>query len=405
MEKWLTLDQVMSRPEASDEELRQAMAHCIRQVLHNMPTFETQFPEANSHNNFYDPGDNPRPSSGWTCGFWTGEVWLSYENTDDPSQRALLRTAAEKQVQTFLDRIDRKLQVDHHDMGFLYSPSCVAAYKLTGSRIGKEAALKAADQLLCRYQPVGEYLQAWGDMNAPDNHRLIIDCLLNVPLLYWATEVSGDDRYRQIAEKHIHTTMRHIVREDNSTWHTIFFDAETGAFQRGATCQGYRDTTAWARGQAWGIYGTAIAYKNTGRAAYIDYFRRVSDYFLRHLPDDLCPFWDLSFGMGDEAAEPRDSSAAAIAACGFLEMSRHLPAQEAAFYTRAAKKLLYTLIHNYQVTDPAVSNGQLLHGVYARKSPYNTCVNAGVDECVVWGDYFFMEALTRTQNPDWTIYW
>ncbi len=403
MNKWITLEQVMAHEEATLPELRQAMDHCVKQVLRNMPAFEAHFPDANSEGNFYTPGGNPYRDDDWTSGFWTGEVWLAYENTNDESVKARLKDAGDKQVETYLDRINKKLGVDHHDMGFLYIPSCVAAYKLTGSARAKEAALKAADQLMTRFQPAGGYIQAWGEMNAVDNRRLIIDCLLNIPLLYWATEVTGEPRYRQVAESHITTALKYVVRDDDSTWHTIFFDAE-GNFSHGATCQGYKDASAWARGQAWGVYGTAIAYKNTGRAEYIDYFKRVSRYFLTHLPDDICPYWDLSFGNGDNE-EPRDSSSAAIVACGFLEMSKYLPEKDAAFYTSAAKKLMGSLIRGYQVTDPAVSNGQLLHGVYAKSTPYNTCKNAGVDECVIWGDYYFMEALTRLLNPGWNVYW
>lgn len=401
MNKWITPEEVMQRPEALPEEVRAAMRQCVAQMCNNLPAFETHFPAANSENNFYTPG----PNTDWTSGFWTGEVWLAWENAENDEARALLRQAGDKQVDSFLERINIKHYVDHHDMGFLYIPSCVSAYKLTGSANAREAALKAADQLMTRYRPIGEYIQAWGAMDDPDNHRLIIDCLLNIPLLYWASEVTGNGAYRDVAEKHIHTTMRHIVREDNSTWHTIFFDAVTGAFSHGATCQGYKDSSAWARGQSWGIYGTAIAYNNTRRPEYIEYFRRVSDYFLKHLPEDLCPFWDLGFGDGDDAEQPRDSSTAAIACCGFLEMSKYLPADEAQYYTAAAKKLAHALIEKYQVKDATISNGQLLHGTYAKKTPFNTCKNSGVDECVIWGDYFFMEALTRLMNPDWKMYW
>lgn len=401
MEKWITLEQVLQAPEATQEEVGTALAQCVSQVRRNLPAFESRFPAANSERNFYTPG----PNTDWTTGFWTGEVWLAYENTHDDAERALFRRAGESQVASFLERINIKHNVDHHDMGFLYIPSCVASYKLTGNPIAYEAALKAADQLMTRYQPVGQYIQAWGAMDDPGNHRLIIDCLLNIPLLYWATEVTGEEKYRDVAEKHIHTTMKHVVREDSSTWHTIFFDAETGEFQRGATCQGYKDSSAWARGQAWGVYGTAIAYKNTGRAEYIEYFKRVAEYFLTHLPDDLCPYWDLGFGNGDDNEQPRDSSSAAIVICGFLEMSKYLPKEDAAYYVSLARKLAAALIRGYQVKDGSVSNGQLLHGTYAKKTPYNTCVNSGVDECVIWGDYYFMEALTRLENPDWKIYW
>ena len=145
---------------------------------------------------FYPPIDN----TDWTTGFWTGEIWLAYEFSGDER----LRKAGEIQVHNFLERIDKKIAVDHHDMGFLYSPSCVAAYKLIGSKEGREAAIKAADQLITRYHPIGEFIQAWGPMDTPENYRLIIDCLLNLPLLYWASEETGDRKYRDIAEKHIH---------------------------------------------------------------------------------------------------------------------------------------------------------------------------------------------------------
>lgn len=138
-------------------------------------------------------------------------------------------------------------------MGFLYTLSCVAAYKLTGNETGKEAALMAADKLISRFQIKGEFIQAWGELGAKDNYRLIIDCLLNLPLLYWATEVSGDEKYAQIADKHTKTSLNNLIRGDNSTYHTFFFDPESGVPVKGVTHQGYKDGSAWARGQAWGI--------------------------------------------------------------------------------------------------------------------------------------------------------
>lgn len=131
-------------------------------------------------------------------------------------------------MQDFLHRIEQKICVDHHDMGFLYTPSCVAGYKLTGSGTGKRAALLAADQLKSRFQEKGEFIQAWGTMGEPENYRLIIDCLLNVPLLYWASQETGDESYRQIADRHVHTTLENVIRPDFSTWHTFFFDPVTG---------------------------------------------------------------------------------------------------------------------------------------------------------------------------------
>ncbi len=400
MDKWITMADLDAYPEASDEEIREAMDFAVKQTEENLAVFTENFPHCCSEKDFYQPG----PNRNWTTGFWTGEVWLSYEQETDPEKKAALKKAADIQVASFLDRINRHEEVDHHDMGFLYSLSCVAAWKLTGSEAGKEAAVKAADQLISRFQPVGEFIQAWGEMGAKDNYRFIIDCLLNLPLLYWAAEETGEEKYRDVAEKHIRTALANVIREDDSTWHTFFMNPETGAPDHGATCQGYKDGSAWARGQAWGVYGTAIGYRYTKRPEYIGYFRRVTRYFLEHLPKDLCPYWDLTFGDGDEE-EPRDSSSAVIAICGMQEMSRHLEGDEAAYYTSIARKLMKAMIDRYAVKDDKKSNGLLLHGTYSKKTPYNTCTPEGVDECVIWGDYFYMEAMERFLNPDWIIYW
>lgn len=380
--------------EISEQEINEALDYCTRQILCYLPEFTYSFQNAFSINNFYPAVTN----TDWTNGFWTGELWLAYEHCKSED----LKRAAMLQIDNFLDRIDRKISVDHHDMGFLYSPSCVAGYKLVGSIEGREAAIKAADQLITRYQPVGEFIQAWRQLNEPGNYRLIIDCLLNLPLLYWATLETKDEKYSRIATKHIHTTVANVIREDYSTWHTFFFDMETGAPDHGATCQGFRDGSAWARGQAWGIYGMALAFKYTGCKEYIDLFKKVTKYYLDHLPMDLIPYWDLEFTDG--SMEPRDSSSASIAACGMLEMAKFLKEEDAEYYTSLAKKMLKSLFDNYQVKDSRISNGLVLHSTYAKRSPYNTCNHAGVDECNSWGDYFYMEALTRL-TKEWRPYW
>ena len=378
----------------NSDEIKKALEFCAKQVIRNLDEFTYAFQNAYSEDGFYRAIEN----NDWTTGFWTGEIWLAYEFCRDER----LREAAEIQIDSFSERIGKKIEVDHHDMGFLYSPSCVAGYKLIGSKEGKEAAIAAADQLITRYHPVGEFIQAWGPMDAPENYRLIIDCLLNLPLLYWASEETGDDRYREIAEKHIHTALANVVREDASTWHTFFFDMETGAPDHGATCQGYMDGSAWARGQAWGLYGCALAYRYTKREEYIALFKRVTEYFMEHLPADMVPFWDLCFTDGDE--QPRDSSSASIAACGMLEMAKYMDGEDALYYKDTAKQLMKSLYDNYAVKDMNASNGLVLHSTYSNHSPYNTCNHYGVDECNSWGDYFYMEALTRLYG-DWEPYW
>lgn len=392
---WIAKQELEACTEISASENSAALDFAAQQVIRNLDTFTDRFQKAYSNHGFYEPTDNVD----WTTGFWTGEIWLAYEHT----RHAALKNAGEVQMRSFLNRIDNRIDVETHDLGFLYSPSCVAGYKLTGSPIGREAAVKAAAELITRFHEKGEFIQAWGPLNAPDNYRLIIDCLLNLPLLYWASEETGDGRYRDIAKKHIHTTLSNVIRPDFSTWHTFFFNPKTGAPDHGATCQGYRDGSAWARGQAWGIYGIAIGYKYTKRKSYIPMFRGVTEYFLRHLPVDLVPFWDLEFGDGDDG-QPRDSSSASIAACGMLEMAKYLEPGEAAYYTGIARKLMKSVADRYAVKDPSISNGLVLHSTYSNHSPYNTCSHYGVDECNIWGDYFYMEALTRLSR-DWNVYW
>lgn len=425
MNRWIRESDLRSYPAITASTAEAALTFCTRQTEQNLGEFTDAFPAAASRNRFYQPGEN----IGWTTGFWTGELWLSYEAEKDPGRKALLRRAAEKQVESFLARIEQKKDVDHHDMGFLYTPSCVAAWRLTGNQDARKAAILAADQLCRRFQPVGKFLQAWGEMGAPENYRFIVDCLLNLPLLYWASQETGNPKYRDIAQQHIHTAMANVIREDGSTWHTVFMNPETGAFDHGATCQGYRDGSAWARGQAWAVYGTAMAYRYTKEKSYQEHFKKVTSYFLSHLPKDLVPYWDLTFGDGDgyplspdiygdapfeERAgqnenggtfQPRDSSSAVIACCGMLEMSRYLDEEDAGYYRSTAAKLLEAVVRSCLVPDPKISNGLLLHGTYSHKSPYNTCHPEGTEECVIWGDYYLMEALTRFLRPDWVVYW
>lgn len=380
--------------EITKTDIKEALSFSYDQIKMYLPEFTHKFQNAYSENGFYKAIEN----NYWTTGFWTGEIWLAYEYSQDPT----LKEVGEIHVSSFLDRINNKVEVDHHDMGFLYSPSCVAAYKLTGNKKAREAAIKAADQLVGRFHEIGEFIQAWGSMNAPENYRLIIDCLLNLPLLYWATEETGESSYKEIADKHIHTTLENVIRDDYSTWHTFFFDMETGQPDHGETCQGYKNDSAWARGQAWGVYGCALAYKYLEDPKYLAIFDKVLAYYLDHLPLDLVPYWDLSFGQGSH--EPRDSSSASIVACGLLEMSKYVPKDKGEEYTSLAKKMMKSVVDHYAVKDHKASNGLVSHSTYSNKSPYNTCDHKGVDECNSWGDYFYLEALTRL-HTDWKPYW
>lgn len=377
------------------EIVQSAINNAVAVLRGNLAKYTDKFQDSNSINNVYPATENIE----WTEGFCTGEYWLAYEMTGDEA----FKNAALTQVNSFMQRITDKVNVNHHDMGFLYTPSCVAAYKLCQSEEGKKAAILAADNLVSRFHEKGQFLQAWGELGAPDNYRLIIDCLLNLPLLFWASEVTGDKNYAEKATRHMKTSLANLIREDNSTYHTYFFDKATGLPTHGVTHQGYRDGSAWARGQAWGVYGTALAYIYTKDEECIELFRKVSDFFIEKLPADNVPYWDLDFTDGD--GEPKDSSAAAIAACGMLEMSKYLPAKEGEYYTNIAEKMIASLIENYAVKEPVEGTGLILHGVYAKNSPHNPIPkDRGVDECNTWGDYFYMEALVRCAK-NWKLYW
>lgn len=387
-------EELWAAPEITESEAEEALKIAVRQTEYSMGRFGRRFKHIFSTDNFYSEA----PNNQWTNGFWTGQLWLAYECTGNE----VFRENAMAQAEDFRYRIDHRIETDTHDLGFLYTPSCVAAYKLTGDERARETALLAADQLLERFHEKGQFLQAWGKLDEPGNYRLIIDCLLNLPLLYWASEVTGKAVYRERAQAHVHTALKVLVRPDFSTYHTFYFDPGTGEPLKGVTHQGYSADSAWARGQAWGIYGIALSYRYTKEPEYIVLFEKVTEYFLEHLPHDLVPYWDLIFSEGSK--EPRDSSAGAVAACGMLEMARYLPEEKAAYYTCLARRLMKALYDTCAAKDRAESDGLLLHSVYGRKTPYNDCIDHGIDECCLWGDYYYLEGLVRLHG-EWNSYW
>lgn len=226
---------------------------------------------------------------------------------------------------------------------------------------------------------------------------MIIDCNMNLPLLYWASEQTGDRRFADAARRHASQAARYLVRPDASTWHTYYMDVVSGEPRYGNTQQGYADDSCWSRGQAWGIYGFLLSYSYTGDRQFLELSRRLANYFLKRLPaDDVC-HWDLAL-LGTDAL--RDSSAAAIAVCGLLELVKHLPLTDPdrENYQQAAMAILSSLSRHYLARPDEPGNGLLKHSVYHLAS------NKGVDECCSWGDYFYVEALVRMSQP-WRAYW
>ena len=376
-------------PDVSRKTLEAALDDATDRVGDNLDTFYDRFPEPASDDLVYGATSN---ADGWTTSFWTGLCWLAGEVT---GQRRF-HDAASAQVGTF-----RRLETgetDTHDLGFLYSLSTVADHRLTGREPSRVAAVRAADLLADRFHPAPGLIQAWGPTDDPDawtHGRMIVDTMMNLPLLFWASEATGDPRYADIAGTHARTNAAHVVRPDGSTFHTFACDAETGEPLGGETHQGCADDSCWARGQAWAIYGYALAADYAGEPAYADLAAKLANYYLSHVADDHVPRWDFDAPENDAV---RDSSAAAIAACGFAHLARVLPAadERAGEYRNAALATLGSLTDDYRAG--ADSNGLLTDGAYNRpKGDY--------DECTIWGDYFYTEGLVRATRAAWEPYW
>ncbi|MCW2479325.1 glycoside hydrolase family 88 protein [Candidatus Symbiopectobacterium sp. NZEC135] len=372
------------------DELISAREHVLKLISRNLTDFGDRFPAETCVNGYYPLTENVE----WTTSFWTGQLWLAWEMSGDDRYRAM----AERHVRSFGLRIAGRHDTNTHDLGFLYTLSCVAAWRLTGNTEARGFSLLAADALLERFHDKARIIQAWGDLSDPDQAgRMIIDCNMNLPLLYWASEQTGDKRFAEAAYEHARQAARYLVRKDASTYHTYYMDITTGAARYGNTQQGYADDSCWSRGQAWGIYGFTLSYLYTGDRELLELAKRLANYFLNRLPEDGVCHWDLAL-LGTDAL--RDSSSASIAVCGLLELCKHLPVTdpERAHYLHAAQHIMSSMTRDYlaRLDDPC--NGLLKHSVYHLAS------HKGVDECASWGDYFYVEALVRMLQS-WKPYW
>lgn len=384
----------------SDEIFVKQMEKAAEKALNIVERNMKKFASGDEYPSEYNEGHymvfkNGDPKGGiWMEGFWTGQLWLCYELTGNKKFSEL----AEKNVVDFHKRVVENNQIDwHHDTGFLYTPSCVAAYKVTENELAKEAAEIAAYSLSRRFRIRGEFIQSMGFELESENYRFIVDTMMNLPLLFWAAEVTGNEAYYDKAKKHAETTRKYIVREDGSTFHHFLMDFETAGPKGGITWQGVGDTSCWSRGQAWMIYGSALMYAYTGDSSWITTFEKVADYFLMNLPADFVPYWD--FSVSGAEGEPRDSSAAAIAVCGILEMMGILGEEYENWnmYVEAVKKIMNSLVEHYSSSYESGEEGLLLGVTHAKPQGM-------IQNCTTYGDYFYLEALIRIVRS-WGRYW
>lgn len=368
---------------------QKAIEDALAVTRRNIERFDGRFPHVGEKGGPYTLNDNTE----WTAGFWSGMLWLCSEYAEDPA----FREEAVRTVRNFRDRMDRKIVFDHHDIGFLYSLSSKAQWILEGDEDARKLTLEAADMLMKRWRERIGIIQAWGrEGDAQNGGRIIIDCMLNIPLLFWAYEQTGESSYLRVAERHARKSRKFLVRGDGSSYHTFYFDPATGDAVRGGTHQGFADGSTWTRGQAWGIYGFALAARYLNDPEMLDTAARMALYFAEHLPEDRVAYWDFDAPVTPDTK--RDSSASAIAACGMLEIASQLGEHDerSAVLTETAQASVESLIRNYSTHsaphgDPQ-AGGLLLHGSYSVRG------GDSPDDYTIWGDYYYLEALMRLER-------
>ena len=321
----------------------------------------------------------------WTTGFFTGMGLLGWMKTSD---EAFLE-AVEGMDPLYRRKVDEGAMDTMHDLGFLYSPYAVGLHQLTGRTKHKDLGLRAAELLADRFIEAGDYIRAWGRMDeaGPEydyDGLAIIDCMMNLPLLYWAGEVSGDPKFKDIAVRHSNTTMNHFIRDDGSVYHAFRFNAEGSPKCPDNYC-GRAVESHWARGAAWAMYGFALGYRHTGDHRYLETSLRVSRRWISLLDEEVVPVWD--FRLPDDEDPKRDSSAAAIAICAFQELDAlgHADKEMLTIKNALLSRLMEpTYLDSDMSTRGVLRKGQVGDGVGKARVAYTS-----------WGDYYFMEALAR----------
>lgn len=323
----------------------------------------------------------------WFCGFWVGLLFAAYLHTGETNYRAL----AEERLRLMAARAD---DPNTHDIGFLFYSSAKIAFHVTGEPAYRALALRAACTLRRRVVATdrGAYIAAWGPMDDPrGRHSSAIDTMANIPLLYWAAIESSDESFRVVAETHADMTWRAFVRADGSTFHAVEYALPSGERNRGFTFQGYSDTSCWSRGQAWAIYGFVSTFAATGRCEDLKRAESLAQYWVQRTGAYLVPFWDFDDPRIPEA--PRDSAAAAIVASALVDLAElHPDSARRAFWRKTAEAILDALCGEYLAGEPE-HRGLLKHGCYSY--PHRI----GVDAAVVFGDFYFVEALCSLLMP------
>ncbi|HEY1661668.1 MAG TPA: glycoside hydrolase family 88 protein [Verrucomicrobiae bacterium] len=324
--------------------------------------------------NFYEIGN-------WTSSFFTGMALLAWRETEDEYfLKQVLRLAPHYREKVFTRFLDT-----HHDLGFLYSLYSVVLFKLTGDKKHREVGLRAAEILYQRFNDKCGFIRAWGHMNtAEQDNMAIIDCMMNLPLLYWAAAESGDRKYHEAANRHAEMTLRCFIRPDDSVFHAFRFDLKSGQPIGGDNYCGHSVDSHWARGTGWAIYGFALSYRYTGKKEYLDASVRLARKFNQELNGDAIPVWDFRLSKGEKPL--RDSSAAAVLVCGYQELE-NLKVDDT-LTNKTKESLLHHLCSDAYLNLDQSCRGILRDGQIGSNDTLRAVYTS-------WGDYFLMEALAR----------
>jgi len=334
-------------------------------------------------------GDKHR--SWWTNGFWPGLCWLAFRETADEAWMDAARGCESR-----LDEALEWFEDLHHDVGFVWTLSSVASYRLTANEDSRRKALHAATLLAGRFNQAGRFIRAWNGRKQAG--WAIVDSLMNLPLLHWASETTGDPRFAQVALAHADTALERILRPDGSVNHIVRFDPDSGAYIDSLAGQGYAAGSSWSRGQAWALYGFALSHRHSGLAPHLEAARRVADYFISQLGESGLPRVDF---RAPPLPMDLDSSAGAIAASGLLEIASLVPVAEAPAYRSAAARLLAALDFGCGSWALPDEEGLLLHGAHAWHHDDKIHPN---DTPIIYGDYFFTEAVLRLKSPSGSLW-
>lgn len=368
--------------------LDQALADAFSTIRRTIPLVGDRCPIIGTPDLTYAySGDN------WVEGFWSGQLWLAYAESGEN----VFFEAARQQRPYFAARLERPESHDH-DLGFLYSLSAVADYKLSGDSEARRIGLRAASSLADRYNPAGRFIRAWNawldeksGVHTSNEGKIIIDCMENLGLLFWAADETGEGRFYDIAAAHATTAAHTLVRPDGSSYHAYDFDPASGERIGGSTHQGYSDESCWSRGQGWGIHGFAQTYAYTRDLLFLETSRRLADYALEHLPEDRVPYWD--YRLPEEAPHYRDTSAAAITAAGLFLLADQLGEDEHAEVYRGEARAMLDGLSAYTTASEPHAEGLLVQGA--------AHVGIGLSDTMLpYGDYFYLEALLRAQGRE-----